>query len=418
MSRRVVVTGMGLVSCYGTKVNKFYDCLLEGKSGVREVERIKTEIDRLPVQHGACTDFDPAAHLDAKQAKRYDRVITQALVASQQALASAGLDKETLAKLDKYMIGAIVGSGIGGMDTYVNGVTNYNAKGYKRVSAFFVPCIITNMAGGILSMEYEFMGPNYSISTACATSNNCIHAAASHILSGDADVMVAGGTESPMNEVCYAGFVACKALARANGRPYSEISRPFDQERSGFVMGDGAAVLILEELEHALARGAPILAELCGSAINADAYHLTDPRPDGQGVALCIEKAIQRAGIKPSDIQHVNAHATSTPAGDVAEIRALKKVFGNAVSEPLVTATKSLIGHALGAAGGFETIATIEAMNRSVVHPTINLENPEPELDPIRVATEATEIDIRYALSNSFGFGGHNACLVFGKYST
>lgn len=409
--RRVVVTGLGVVSCFGNDVDTFYKSLLEGKSGVKKLTSFNT--DELPTKIGAeILDFDPEGYLDKKQARRVDKFIAYTVVSGKKALQSAGLDKDALAKINPEMCGVIVGSGMGGMERFNDSVITNETKGPRKVSPFFIPFVITNMGGAMLAMEVGFMGPNYSISTACATGNNSIIAAANHIRSGEADLMVAGGAESPILPLGLAGFSACKALSTRNDEP-ERASRPWDIGRDGFVMGEGAGVLVLESLEHALARGAPILAEYLGGGMSCDAYHMTEPRADGEGVALCIRRALNDAQVTVSDVNYVNAHATSTPLGDMAEINAMRKVLVSP-EKVVINATKSMIGHGLGAAGGHEAVVTVKAFE-GIIHPTINLENPEPTLG-FRAPTQAEELDVKVALSNSFGFGGHNASLVFGRF--
>ncbi|MBS0620024.1 MAG: beta-ketoacyl-ACP synthase II [Verrucomicrobia bacterium] len=413
--KRVVITGMGLVSCFGMDVEEFYNQLLAGRSGIRP-------IDAFPCQDyptrfaGSVQGFDVGDYLDKKQARRVDPFIRYTVVSGKKALEHAGLKGEAFDKLDKNRSGILIGSGMGGMSVFEEGVETLVTKGFKRITPFFVPYIITNMGGALLGIELGFMGPNYSISTACATSNYCIHAAAQHIRRGDADLMLCGGAEAPLTPIGLAGFVACKALSERNEDP-QKASRPWDVDRDGFVMGEGAGVLVLESLEHALARGATILAELVGSSVNCDAYHMTDPRPDGLGVATCIELALQDAQIPKEQINYINAHATSTLAGDLCEVRAVKQVFGSHSAKIKINSTKSLTGHCLGAAGAIEAIATIGAIKTGKVHPTINLDKPEKELEPLDpVAHVAQSHQITGALSNSFGFGGHNSTLIFAPY--
>lgn len=410
--KRIVVTGMGVVSCFGNDVDEFYRCLLEGKSGVVPISgfsceeyptRIAAEIQR----------FDPGEYVDKKQARRIDKCMAYAIVAGKKALEYAQLTGDTFDKLDKKRCGILIGSGMGGMERYVEGVTALNEKGFRSVSPFFIPFILTNMGGGLLAMDLGFMGPNYSISSACATGNHSIIAAADHIRRGDADLMLCGGAEAPILAMGMAGFTACKALSQRNDAP-TKASRPWDRGRDGFVMGEGAGVLVLESLDHALARGAPIFAEYLGGGMSDDAFHMTMPRADGEGVALCIRNALKDAGITPEQVNYVNAHATSTPAGDMSEVNAVKMVLKNS-EKVAMNATKSMIGHCLGAAGGIEAIATVKAIQEGILHPTINLDDPEPGLD-FMVPTTATPFDVKVALSNSFGFGGHNATLIFGKY--
>lgn len=411
--KRIVVTGMGLVSCFGSDVNTFYQNLLEGKSGVRPIDAFKC--DEMTTRFAAdVQDFDPSPYVDRKQIRRLDPYATYSLVAGKKALEDAGLTGDALEQLDKTKCGVLIGSGMGGMQVFYEGSETILTKGYQRITPFFVPYIITNIGGALLAQDVGFMGPNYSISTACATGNYCIINGANHIRQGHAKVMVCGGSENALLRLGVAGFIACRALSKRNEDP-QKASRPWDQERDGFVMGSGAGVLVLEELEHALARGAPIYAEYLGGGISCDAHHITDPRADGLGVALCIENAIEDAGIKKEDINYINAHATSTPVGDMAEYNAVKKVFKN-TEHIKMNATKSMIGHCLGAAGGIEAIATVKAIETGRLHPTINLDNPEPSVDIDVVANVAQEHKIKAAISNSFGFGGHNASVIFAPY--
>lgn len=412
--KRIVVTGMGVVSCFGNDVDTFYKNLLEGKSGIVPITEFPCE-DYTTRFAGVIKDFDPGEYIDKKQARRIDKFISYGIVAGKKALESAQLDPQSLEKLNKSRCGIIIGSGMGGMGVFAEGVETLVSKGPRRVTPFFVPYILTNMAGGLLAIDVGFMGPNYSISTACATSNHSIISAANHIRNGEADLMICGGVEAPIIPMGLAGFCACKALSQRNDAP-TKASRPWDKDRDGFVMGEGGGALVLESLEHALARGAPILAEYLGGGISCDAYHMTEPRADGGGVALCIRNALRDANVDPSQVNYVNAHATSTPAGDMAEINALKQVL----EEPkkvAVNATKSMTGHALGGAGGIEAVATLKAIKEGVIHPTINLENPESGLD-FYVPVVAEEWKVKIALSNSFGFGGHNASLVFAPHAS
>lgn len=413
--KRIVVTGMGIVSCFGNDVDHFYEQLLAGKSGIVPIEEFPCA--EYPTRFaGAIRNFDVGDYMDKKQARRVDPFIRYTMVSGKKALESAGLNAEALAKLDKKRCGIVIGSGMGGMSVFYDGVETILSKGFKRLTPFFVPYIITNMGGALLAIDTGFMGPNFSISTACATSNFCIHAAAEQIQQGQADLMVCGGAEAPISPIGLAGFVAIGALSTKNDDP-TKASRPWDQGRDGFVMGEGAGVLILETLEHALARGAPILAEYLGGSVNCDAYHMTNPREDGEGVGQCIENAIAAAGISKEEINYINAHATSTLAGDLCEIEAIRKVFGSHAKNIKINGTKSMIGHCLGAAGGLEAVATIKAICTGMLHPTINIENPEPaikDFDVVRDTPVAHQVTA--ALSNSFGFGGHNSTLVFAPY--
>jgi 3-oxoacyl-[acyl-carrier-protein] synthase II len=410
--KRIVITGMGVVSCLGNDVETFYKQLLAGTSGISTITDFPCE-DYTTRIAGVIRNFDPELYLDKKQARRVDKYIAYTIAAGKQALQQANFNAENLEQLNKTRCGVLIGSGMGGMQTFADGVNTLTEKGPRRVTPFFVPYILTNMGGALLAMEYGFMGPNYSISTACATSNNCIVAAANHIRNGEVDMMLCGGAEAPIIPMGVAGFAACKALSQRNDEP-TRASRPWDKNRDGFVIGEGAGVLLLESLEHALARGAPIIAEYLGGGLSCDAYHITEPRSDGEGVAMCIRNALEDAGIKAEDVKHINAHATSTPLGDLAEINAVKKVF-NHPEKIVMNATKSMIGHGLGAAGGLEAVATIKAVSTNWVHPTINLENPEPNLG-FNIPTKAEKHDVRVAISNSFGFGGHNATVVFSRY--
>lgn len=413
--RRIVVTGMGVVSCFGTDVDTFYDSLLAGKSGIVPIEEF--DVADYPTRFaGAIRGFDAEGYMDKKQARRVDPFIRYVMVAGKKALESAHLQGPSLDKLQKERCGIIIGSGMGGMSIFYDGVGTLLEKSYRRLTPFFVPYIITNMGGALLAIDIGFMGPNFSISTACATSNYCIIAAAEQIQNGVADLMLCGGAESPISPIGLAGFVACKALSTRNEDP-TKASRPWDQGRDGFVMGEGSGVLLLESLDHALARGAPIYAEYLGGATTCDAHHMTDPRADGLGVALCMERALKQAGVEKERINYINAHATSTLAGDMCEVQAMRAVFGPHMKNIKMNGTKSMIGHCLGAAGGLEAVATIKAIQTGMLHPTINLDNPDPgiaDIDVIPQKAKAHKVDI--ALSNSFGFGGHNSTLVFGAY--
>jgi len=411
--KRIVITGMGVVSCFGNDVEHFYSQLLAGKSGAKTITEFKC--DDLPTRFAAIIqDFDPGDYLDKKQARRVDKYIAYTMVAGKKAVESAGLTHEAFEKLDKRKCGIIIGSGMGGMDVFVNGVQSLDQKGWRKVTPFFVPFIISNMGGALLGMDLGFMGPNYSISTACATANNSIIAAANHIRNGDANLMLCGGAEAALIRMGLTGFCACKALSERNEAP-EQASRPWDQNRDGFLMGEGAGVIVLEELEHAQARGATILAEYLGGGVSCDAYHMTEPRGDGEGVALCIQNALDNASVTAEDVNYINAHATSTPLGDMAEVNALKMIFKHP-EKIVMNGTKSMIGHSLGAAGGLEAVATVKAITTGMIHPTINLENPEPGIN-FNIPKEAMKYQVKVAISNSFGFGGHNATIVLAPYT-
>ncbi|MFI5334189.1 MAG: beta-ketoacyl-ACP synthase II [Chlamydiales bacterium] len=414
--KRIVVTGMGLVSCFGSDVDQFYEKLLAGESGIVPIEEFPCA--EYPTRFaGAIRNFDTGIYIDKKQARRVDPFIRYTMVAGKKALEMGGLlAADALNGIDKKRAGVLIGSGMGGMSVFLDGVETLLKQSYKRITPFFVPYIITNMAGALLAIDLGFMGPNYSISTACATSNYCIYAAAKHIQNGEADIMLCGGAESPINPIGLAGFVACKALSEQNDSPQT-ASRPWDKKRDGFVMGEGAGVLLLESLDHALARGATIYAEYLGGAISCDAHHMTSPREDGAGVAMCIENALRDAQISPDAVNYINAHATSTIAGDLCEIDALRKIFGPSLKEIKINATKSMTGHCLGAAGGIEAIATIKAILTGMLHPTRNLHEPEEILADLNLVPHVAQPHtVNVALSNSFGFGGHNSSLLFTAY--
>jgi 3-oxoacyl-[acyl-carrier-protein] synthase II len=413
--KRIVVTGMGIVSCFGTDVEHFYAELLAGKSGVKPIEGFPCSDwpTRIAAQ---ITNFDVGDYMDKKQARRVDPFIRYCMVAGKKALESGKLTGEAAERLDKTRCAIVIGSGMGGMTNFSDGIETIMTKTYRRLTPFFIPYIITNMGGALLAIDTGFRGPNYSISTACATSNFSIHSAAELIQQGAVDVALCGGAEAPITPVGLAGFVAIKALSTRNDEP-EKASRPWDKARDGFVMGEGAGVLLLETLEHALARGAPIYAEYLGGATNCDAHHMTDPREDGEGVALCMEEALRSAGVPKERVNYINAHATATPTGDPCETQAVQKFFGPHCKNIKMNSTKSMIGHCLGAAGGLEAIATIMAIRTGMLHPTINLEDPDPvlgEIDPVALTAKPHNIDV--ALSNSFGFGGHNSTLVFAPY--
>lgn len=413
--KRVVITGMGLVSCFGTDVETFHQSLVQGKSGVKTIDAF--DASELPTQFAAqVAPYDPAHYLDKKQARRVDPFIAYAIISGKKALESAGFDLADLSSIDKDRAGIVIGSGMGGMKYFEDGLDTIRTKGFKRLTPFFIPYIISNMAGALLGIDLGFKGPNYSVQTACATANYAIMHAANHIRNGDADIMICGGTEASINISGVAGFVAIKALSERN-EDMQAASRPWDKGRDGFVMGEGCGVLVLESLEHALKRGAPIIAEYLGGAVNTDAYHMTDPRPDGAGVRECVEMAIKDARISKDKINYINAHATSTPVGDLCEIRGLKDVFHEHAKDIYICSTKSMIGHCLGAASGLEAIATLKAIQTGQCHPTINCHDPEDEVKAFQIsADQPVHKKITAALSNSFGFGGHNSCLIFAPY--
>ncbi|MCM3570003.1 beta-ketoacyl-ACP synthase II [Neobacillus mesonae] len=408
--RRVVVTGVGAVTPLGNDVETTWKGILAGKSGIGPLTRVNA--DEYPAKvAGEAKDFDPEAFIDRKDARKMDRFTQFAVASALMAVKDADL---TINEENSHRVGVWIGSGIGGMETFENQFETFLAKGYRRVSPFFVPMLIPDMATGQVSITLGARGFNSCTVTACATGTNSIGDAFKVIQRGDADVMVSGGAEAPITRMSVAGFCANKALS-TNPDPKT-ASRPFDKNRDGFVIGEGAGIVILEELEHALARGAKIYAEIVGYGATGDAYHITAPAPGGEGGARAMKMAIDDAGLKPEDIDYINAHGTSTDYNDKFETLAIKEVFGeNAYNTPM-SSTKSMTGHLLGAAGGVEAIFTVLAMRDSILPPTINYETPDPECDLDYVTNAARSKEINAAMSNSLGFGGHNATIVFKKY--
>ncbi|XP_068658928.1 3-oxoacyl-[acyl-carrier-protein] synthase II, chloroplastic-like [Aristolochia californica] len=411
--RRVVVTGMGVVSPLGHEPDLFYNNLLEGASGITEIEAF--ECANFPTRiAGEIKSFSTDGWVAPKLSKRMDKFMLYMLTAGKKALADGGMTEEFMKALDKTKCGVLIGSAMGGMKVFNDAIEALRIS-YKKMNPFCVPFATTNMGSAMLAMDLGWMGPNYSISTACATSNFCILNAANHIIRGEADVMLCGGSDAAIIPIGLGGFIACRALSQRNHDP-TKASRPWDAERDGFVMGEGAGVLLLEELEHAKRRGATIYAEFLGGSFTCDAYHMTEPHPEGTGVILCIEKALSQAGVHKEDVNYVNAHATSTQAGDLKEYEALIRCFGQN-PELKVNSTKSMIGHLLGAAGAVEAVATVQAIRTGWVHPNINLENPDHGVDTkLLVGPRKEKLDIKVALSNSFGFGGHNSSILFVPY--
>jgi 3-oxoacyl-[acyl-carrier-protein] synthase II len=407
LTRRVVVTGMGLVTPLGTGLEKTWKALCAGKSGIARITRF--DPTDYPCQiAGEVPDFDPAAFIEKKEIKKMDTFIHYAVGASQMAVDDAGL-KVTGENADR--VGVYIGAGIGGLPAIEHYHKILLEKGADRVSPFFIPMVIINLASGQVAIRLGARGPNSCAVTACATGNHCIGDAFRLIQRGDADVMLAGGAESTITPLSVAGFAAARALSRRNGDP-ARASRPFDRDRDGFVLGEGAGVVVLEELETARRRGARIYGEVVGYAMNSDAHHITAPPDDGEGAIRCMQMAIKDAGVSKDEIGYINAHATSTFA-DKVETQAIKGVFGDRAYRIPVSSTKSMTGHLLGAAGGIEAVFSLLAIHRGVVPPTINLEHPDPECDLDYVPGQAREVSVKVALSNSFGFGGVNACLLF-----
>ncbi|MED6145885.1 3-oxoacyl-[acyl-carrier-protein] synthase I, chloroplastic [Stylosanthes scabra] len=412
--KRVVITGMGLASVFGNDIDTFYNKLLEGESGISLIDRFDTS--KFSVRFaGQIRDFSSQGYIDGKNDRRLDDCWRYCIVSGKRALDDANLGPQLLQKMDRTRIGVLIGSGMGGLTAFSAGVEALLHKGYKKITPFFIPYSITNMGSALLAIDTGLMGPNYSISTACATANYCFYSAANHIRRGEADIMLAGGTEAAIVPTGVGGFIACRALSQRNEDP-SKASRPWDKDRDGFVMGEGAGVLVMESLESALKRGARIIAEYLGGAITCDAHHMTDPRSDGLGVSSCISMSLHDAGVSPEEVNYVNAHATSTLAGDLAEVNAIKKVFKNNTSQLKMNATKSLIGHGLGAAGGLEAIATIKAITTGWLHPTINQENLEDDVTIDTVPNVKKQHQVNVGISNSFGFGGHNSVVVFAPF--
>lgn len=407
--KSVVVTGIGALTPIGNDANTFWESLKEGTNGIRLMERL--DIDEYPTKvTGELQNFDVTEFIEAKEARKMDRFVHYSLVASMEAVKDAGIDIKSIAE----RAGVWIGSGIGGVETIEKQAKIYFERGHRRVSPFFIPMMIPNMASGQVSIYTGAKGPNNCSVTACASGTNAIGEALRVIERGDADVMIAGGAEAPITNLAFAGFCANKAMS-TNHDPET-ASRPFDEGRDGFVMGEGAGILILEEYEHAVARGAKIYAEVSGYGLTADAYHITAPDPDGDGGARAMAMAIQDAGITPEAVGYINAHGTSTPMNDILETKAIHSVFGEQAKQLVVNSTKSMIGHLLGGAGGVEAIATIKSLQEQTVHPTIHLKQPSEGCDLDYVTEGSRHVEMTYALSNSLGFGGHNASLVFKRY--
>lgn len=411
--KRVVVTGLGALTPIGNNIEEYWDGLINGRSGCAPIthydaEKFKTKF--------ACElkNYNPADFFDRKEARKLDKFAQYAMVSADEAIADSKLDLDTL---DKFRVGVIWGAGIGGLETFQNEVLNFAAgDGTPRFNPFFIPKMIADIAPGNISIKHGFMGPNYTTVSACASSANAIIDALNTIRLGHCDVVVTGGSEAAVTIAGMGGFGSMHALSTRNDSPET-ASRPFDATRDGFVLGEGAGALVLEEYEHAVARGAKIYAEVAGGGLSSDAYHMTAPHPEGIGVVRVMENCLRDAGLKPEDVDAINTHGTSTPLGDVAELKAISKVFGEHAHNLNINSTKSMTGHLLGAAGAIEAIASILAMEHGVVPPTINHENVDENIDPKLNLTlnKAQKRDVNVALSNTFGFGGHNACVIFKK---
>ena len=411
--KRVVVTGIGALTPIGNTKDEYWNGLVNGKSGAAPIthfdaEKFKTQF--------ACEvkNFDPTQFIDRKEARKMDKFAQYAMVASDEAILDAGLNLDAINKL---RVGVIWGAGIGGLETFQDEVLNFAAgDGTPRFNPFFIPKMIADIAPGNISIKYGFVGPNYTTVSACASSANAMIDALNYIRLGHCDIIVTGGSEAAVTKAGIGGFNAMHALSTRNESPQT-ASRPFDATRDGFVLGEGAGALVLEEYEHAKARGAKIYAEVLGGGLSSDAYHMTAPHPDGIGVIAVMRNCLENAGLKPEDVDHINTHGTSTPLGDVAELKAIKEVFGEHAKNININSTKSMTGHLLGAAGAIEAIASILAMENGVVPPTINHETVDENIDPSLNLTlnKAQKRDIKVAMSNTFGFGGHNACVLFKK---
>ena len=413
--KRVVVTGLGALTPIGNNIEEYWKGLTDGKSGSAPITYYDTEKFKTKF---ACElkNFDPLNYFDRKEARKLDKFAQYALISSDEAIIDSGLDLE---KIDKFRVGVIWGAGIGGLETFQNEVLNFAAgDGTPRFNPFFIPKMIADIAPGNISIKHGFMGPNYTTVSACASSANAMIDALNYIRLGYCDVVVSGGSEAAVTIAGMGGFNAMHALSTRNDSPET-ASRPFDATRDGFVLGEGAGALILEELEHAKARGAKIYAELVGGGLSSDAYHMTAPHPEGIGVVRVMENCLRDANLRPEDVDAINTHGTATPLGDVAELKAISQVFGDHAQNININSTKSMTGHLLGAAGAIEAIASILAMNHGLVPPTINHSVIDENIDPKLNLTlnKAQKREVNVAMSNTFGFGGHNACVVFKKFS-
>lgn len=411
--RRVVVTGLGLITPVGNDVEATWQALLDGRSGAGPITHFDASEHDVRF---ACEvkGFDPHDYLDRKEAKRTDRFLQFALATADQAVEAAELEP-AIRELPDERAGVVVGSGIGGLATLEEQHTRLLERGPGRVSPFFIPMFIADMASGLISMRYEARGPNYATVSACSSSAHALGLAYRSIRTGETDVMITGGTEATVTPLCVAGFSSMKALSTRNDEP-KRASRPFDADRDGFVLGEGGGMMVLESLEHARERGAPILAEFVGFGQSADAHHMTAPAPQGRGAQAAMRLALEDAGLAPRDVAYVNAHGTSTPANDSTETSAIRAVFGEHAPDLLVGSTKSMTGHTLGAAGALEGAISVLVCQRGVVPPTINYETPDPDCDLRYVTDGPVERDVSAAVTNSFGFGGHNVCLAFARW--
>ncbi len=411
MRRQVVITGMGTLNAVGLNTDQFWSGVLSGKSGVVPITKFDTENFTTKIA-AELQGFSPEEHFDKKDVRKIDPYAQYALVCAREAISRSGLNFDNE---DKSRVGVIVGSGIGGMLSFETEMTKLITKGPRRVSPYFIPQMISDIAAGHISIEFGLEGPNYATVSACATSGHAIGAATMAIQRGDADIMVAGGSEAAITSMGIAGFNSMRALSTRNDDP-ATASRPFDLNRDGFVIGEGAGIVILEDLEHATARGAKIWVEMAGVGFTADAYHLTAPAPGGKGAVKAMSLCVEDGGLVPEQIDYINAHGTSTPYNDKNETEAIKTVFGERAYDMAISSTKSMTGHMLGAAGAVELIVTTMAVHENKIPPTINYETPDPECDLNYTPNKAVDREIQAAISNTFGFGGHNACLSVKKY--
>jgi len=410
-SQRVVITGLGAITPLGLGVDSFFQGLLDGKNGISKVESFDTEKFTCKIG-GEIKDFDATNYMDPKEARRNDRFVHFAFAATKQAVADAGLNMD---QEDPDRVGVFIGSGIGGMDTIEKNCIKLIEGGPRKVSPFMIPALISNMASGVIGIELGAMGPNFSIVSACATGAHSIGESLKTLRLGEADVMIAGGSEATITSLSYAGFCSMKAMSTNNDDP-EHASRPFDLNRDGFVMGEGAGVVVLETLEHARKRGAKIHCELVGYGASCDANHITAPHPEGKGLIGAMKRALHSAQLNTTDVDYINAHGTSTPYNDRFETMAVKTLFGEHVKNVPMSSTKSMTGHLLGAAGGVESVACVRMLETGMLAPTINYQEPDPDCDLDYVPNEAREAKISVAMSNSLGFGGQNASLVFKTY--
>jgi len=411
MKRRVVVTGMGVVTPVGMTVAEMWESLLAGKSGIGPITRFDTT-DHVTKFAGEIKDFDPQKFIDRKLIRRMDLFTQYAMAATRMAVEDSGINFDNV---DRQRVGVIVGSGVGGMVIFEREFRKLLETGPDRVTPFFIPMMISDITPGYISIQYGLKGPNYATTSACATSAHAIGNAFRTIQYGEADVMIAGGSEAPLTPMGLAGFNNMKALSERNDAP-QKASRPFDAKRDGFVMAEGGGIIVLEELGHAKSRGAPIYAEIVGLGYTADAYHITAPDETGDGATRAMELALQDANLKPTDVDYINAHGTSTPFNDKIETLAIKRVFGDYAYELAISSTKSMMGHLLGAAGAVEFIVCVLAIRDGIIPPTINYEYPDPECDLNYVPNKPLKRDVNVALTNSFGFGGHNVCLAVKRF--